>query len=302
MCVPAAGGALRARVRYPGGPGYRQGRGPWPGIVLVHGAGDGIADGWGHWPATVAGCGAVVLSYDKPGCGGSPGDWRTQTLADRAREALAALEVLRGLPDVDAARVGLFGGGQGGWVCYLAAALAPRAVAFLAAVGGPGVRVAEQERHRISLATGGDPDALAWVDERARRLAAGDDPARVLADQRVHAGRPWYAAACEGYATADLLGFAGRVIAFDPADALARLRCPVFAAFGGADGYVPVQRSVEVLGALLPPDPRHAVAVFPGADHGLYTAPPDPTRPRATQLTPGFLPMLTAWLAGTAPD
>ena len=38
-------------------------------------------------------------------------------------------------------------------------------------------------------------------------------------------------------------------------------------------------------------------AVFPGADHGLYVADPDPAVPRTEQLAPGFLPMLGAFLA-----
>ena len=46
----------------------------------------------------------------------------------------------------------------------------------------------------------------------------------------------------------------------------------------------------------LPGDP-HGIAVFPGADHGLFTADPDPAVPRTEQLAPGFLPMVAGFLS-----
>ncbi len=121
-------------------------------------------------------CGAAVLAHDKPGCAGSPGDWRKQTFDDRARESLAAVELLRVQPGVDPSRVGLLGISQGGWISYIAASLAPEKVSHLVSVSGPGVSVAEQERYRIGCAVGGNPEALAWVDQRSRRLLAGEDP------------------------------------------------------------------------------------------------------------------------------
>jgi len=37
--------------------------------------------------------------------------------------------------------------------------------------------------------------------------------------------------------------------------------------------------------------------VFPGARHNLYISEPDPSIALSEQLAPGFLPMLTDWLA-----
>jgi pimeloyl-ACP methyl ester carboxylesterase len=290
LSVATVMGGLRAIVHYPGA-----GR-PLPGIVLVDGAGDSAADGWGEQPATFGGCGAVLLTHDKPGCGGSPGDWHEQTLADRARDSLAALEVLRSQPGVDPGRVGFLGISQGGWVSFLAASQAPQAVRQVVTISGPGVSVAEQERYRIACAVDGDEEALAWVDDRARQLLAGEDPASVAARQRAYADRPWYDLAC-GHYTPGMLAFFARIAGFDPAAVLPGVRCPVFAVFGGADTSVPVRRSVAVLSELLPSDPRHAIAVFPDADHGLMPIPSDETTPYAARLPPGFLAMLTQWLA-----
>ena len=77
--VPTASGDLRALTWIPDAPG------PLPGVVLVDGSGDGACDDWGGWPERFAACGAVVLSHDKPGSGGSPGNWLEQTFEDRAR-------------------------------------------------------------------------------------------------------------------------------------------------------------------------------------------------------------------------
>jgi pimeloyl-ACP methyl ester carboxylesterase len=77
------------------------------------------------------------------------------------------------------------------------------------------------------------------------------------------------------------------------------VRCPVFAAFGGADPDVPASRSVATFASLLPPNPRHAFAVFPGADHGLFITKSDPAVPLADKIAPGFLTMLAAWVSTT---
>lgn len=273
------------------------GTGLRPGVVLVDGSGDGTADGWGRWPDAIAGCGTVVLSHDKPGCGGSPGDWRTQDFVERAEESLAALELLRKQPGVDPERVGLFGVSQGGWICQQAAAVGGAAVAFIVTISGPGESALKQERYRIGEALDYDAEAMAWVDERFGRLVAGDAPERILADQLAYADRPWFTIATEyAYNTTDLLAFAIRVAGFEPTRVLPRVRCPVFAAFGGADFTVPVQRSVEAYARHLPQDPRHALVVYPRADHNLFVEERDSSVPLAKQLAPGFFPMLADWL------
>ncbi len=288
--VATAAGDLRALVHHPDGDH------PLPGVVLVDGAGDGTADGWGRWPAAIADCGAVVLAHDKPGCGDSPGDWREQTLQDRAVETLAAVEVLREQPGVDRGRVGLLGISQGGWISYLAASLAPDRISQLVSVSGPGVSPFEQERFRIGCATGGDAEALAWVDERARRISAGEDPVSIISAQRAYADRPWFAATSEHYDDPGFLSFVSRNVSFDPAAVLPKVRCRVFAAFGGADTSVPVTRSAAILSQLLPANPRHALAIFPGGDHNLFITERDENTPLASQLAPGFMAMLDSWL------
>jgi pimeloyl-ACP methyl ester carboxylesterase len=298
--VPTVVGDLRALIRIP------DSAGPLPGLVLVDGSGDGACDDWGGWPEWLAGCGAVVLAYDKPGCGGSPGNWAEQTLADRALESLAALNVLREHPSVSGRPVGLLGFSQGGWVGLLAAALPDSTVDFVVSVSGPGVTPAAQERFRIEtdLRTDGTSpealsDALAWIDERTRRLLAGEPVAEVLADQARLADRSWYPTATRYFDQPEALEFLAGILDFDPMQVLPRVLCPVLALFGAQDTLVPVPASIAAFATHLPqlPGGPHGLAVFPGANHGLFVADPDPAVPRREQLASGFLPMVAGFLA-----
>lgn len=92
--------------------------------------------------------GFAVLRYDPPGVGRSTGDHRFETLDERAREAIAAVDYLRTRPELRRAEIGLWGHSQGGWVTQMAAA-ASKHVAFIVSVSGSGVSPAEQEVYSV---------------------------------------------------------------------------------------------------------------------------------------------------------
>jgi hypothetical protein len=94
-----------------------------------------------------------------------------------------------------------------------------------------------------------------------------------------------------------MVKFIGGVLDFDPAEVLPKIPCPVLGLFGGADPLVPVPESVEIFARCLPklPGDPHGLAVFPGANHGLFVADPQPDVPRTSQLAPGFLPMVAGF-------
>jgi pimeloyl-ACP methyl ester carboxylesterase len=273
---------------------------PVGGVVLVDGSGEGRCDDWGGWAERIAELGVVVLAHDRPGCGGSPGDFLSQTLEDRADESLAALGVLRMHPAVTGP-VGFVGFSQGGWVGMVAAARHDPPVDFLACIAGPGVGPAAQDRYRIEvdLRAAGLPgdqiaEGLAWIDERAERLGRGEDPEAVLTAQKELAGRPWHEIATRWFDNPESLAYLARFLPFQPAAVLPRVTCPVLALHGGADTLVPAADSVTAYAAGLPR--LTGLAVFPGADHGLFVADPEPGVDRTSQLAPGFLPMLGGFL------
>ncbi|WP_171906724.1 alpha/beta hydrolase family protein [Jiangella alba] len=297
--MPTAVGDLGAIIRIPAATI------PLPGVVLVDGSGDGDRFDWGGWPEWLADAGSIVLRHDKPGCGGCPGHWTEQTLEDRARETLAAVRVLRAHPATAGQPVGLYGISQGGWVALLAAALEPESVDFVVCHSGPGTTPAQQERERLETwvrAEGHDEatvtEAMAWVDARADLIRRGTSAEAVLAEQSRYAGRPWYATVLFPYDTPANLRFLRGMLDFDPTTVMPQVRCPVLTLFGAADTVIPVQASVAAFAEYLPPHPEHGFAVFPGADHGLYIAEPDPAVSRRDQLAPAYLATVGAFLTG----
>ena len=291
--VTSTDGDLRAGIWVPDNVG------PRPGIVLVDGSGESLFDDWGEWIDRYVGCGAVVMAHDKPGCGGSPGDWTTQTFEDRAADSLAALATLRKHPSVAGQPIGFLGVSQGGWISLLAAATDPAGPDFVVTMSGPGITPAAQEYYRIktTLTAAGfaEPDvaeALSWITERTDRLRAGESPETVVAGQEAYADRSWYEMTTTYVDSAEVLGFVARIMDFDPAPYLSTRAVP---------GLRRVRRSRHAGAGRRehPGLPRstlnwdfgnlHSLAVFPGGNHGLFTADPDPAMPRTSQLAPGYL-------------
>ncbi|MFJ3517187.1 alpha/beta hydrolase family protein [Streptomyces sp. NPDC090131] len=130
VTVPAAGHDLPGVLATPTG----KGPGPFPLVVLVHGDGevDATHDGFyrPYWEA-FARAGYASLSVDKPA------DWLGQTMDDRARETTDAIAwAARTRPEIDPARIGLWGASQAGWVMPKVVAGAPApGVRFVIAVG-----------------------------------------------------------------------------------------------------------------------------------------------------------------------
>jgi uncharacterized protein len=297
--VPTSVGDLGAVLRVPADTAA-----PLPGVVLVDGSGDGDRFDWGGWPEWLTESGSIVLRHEKPGCGGSPGHWTDQTLEDRARETLAAAQVLRAHPATSGQPISLYGISQGGWVALLAAVLEPEGVDFVICHSGPGTAPAQQERERIEAwvrADGHDEasvaEAMVWVDARAEMIRRGDPVETILTEQVRYVEEPWYATVSFPYDTVESLRFLAGMLHFDPTTVMPAVQCPVLALFGGADTTVPVQPSVRAFAEHLPPRPEHGFAVFPGANHGLFVADPDPAIPRREQLAPAYLSTIRAFLA-----
>jgi dienelactone hydrolase len=93
--------------------------------------------------------GFAVLRYDKRGVGNSTGTYSMvgiqnseRMFADLSSDMAAGAELLRTLPDVDRARVGLMGVSQAGWIIPLAAKQSRPA--FMVILVGPTVTVGQE--------------------------------------------------------------------------------------------------------------------------------------------------------------
>jgi pimeloyl-ACP methyl ester carboxylesterase len=115
--------------------------GPLPGMVLLHGSGRGPHHTLATEAKAFAAQGIAVLAYDKRTNGYS--DFH-RDYAALARDAVAAVEMLRNRPGVDRTHVGIWGISEGGWVGPLAAARS-KDVAFLVAASAPGLTAMRTE-------------------------------------------------------------------------------------------------------------------------------------------------------------
>ena len=273
--------------------------------AMVHGSGPAsgaTARNWEDVGVRFAAAGIATFGYDKPGCGASTGDWTRLTLHDRAQETLAAAAAVAAEPEIDADRIALLGGSQGGSVAPLAA-VASDAVKAIASFSGPGVTVAECEEYQIRAEgeqEGYPPaeiaEALALHRRVLGRLRAGDNPADILTGE-IHLLGTRAAELAEITSVTELEFFA-RIADYDPVPALEQLRCPVLAIFGSDDVLVPTEASVAAYRGRLRQvgHTDHRIVVFPGADHGIRVADPATGGKRRA---PRLFELIATWLVKT---
>jgi dipeptidyl aminopeptidase/acylaminoacyl peptidase len=313
----ASGGAtLAGSLRLPATPGRH------PAVVYVHGSGPGTRNQISLLAHFFLHRGIAVLGYDKRGVGRSTGDWRRIDFPELASDALAAVNFLRGRPDIDPKRVGLYGISQGGWVVSLAASRSAE-VAFFISHSGPGVSPKKQEFTMLTnIMTGsgfsreeieGVLQAMSLLYEFGKTGKNGeklDDlvlklkPNSKLADflppvsNEVDREKLY-----EKQKIGDPGWFFHLDVDYDPLPALKRVCCPGLLIFGKHDFTVPVEESVVRIEAVLKEAGNSLcrVVVLPNAGHGvLEMDPTKPTQPASPmRIAEGYFKLLGDWLDKT---
>lgn len=191
-------------------------------VVFVHGSGEQKRNM--RWAERFASQGIAALVYDKRGVGLSGGEYERkqsvsgQNIALLADDAIAALGVLRRHLKTRGLPLGLTGISQAGWIVPLAAQKTD-GLDFMVLWSGPVCKVSEEDIFS--------------------KYTADLDSERV----------PSYEEALESrtikYIWPDFLGKDS-----DPSESLAQLDIPGLWVFGGQDGSIPVDLSIERLNAL----------------------------------------------------
>lgn len=167
------------------------------GLVFLHGSGPADAGHWSEWADVFARCGIASLSYDKPGIGGSEGDWTMQSFADRADEAAAAVRFVSTHVVDEGVPVGVLGMSQGAWIGPHAAS-ASDDIAYVVALSGSATGPREQDRFRVEhelvrdgFAGDGVEDALAAWNECDTLFRSGADDQTLIDAFAPHRDEPW---------------------------------------------------------------------------------------------------------------
>jgi pimeloyl-ACP methyl ester carboxylesterase len=253
------------------------GKGPFPGVILVTGSGPQNRDEeiFGHKPFLVIADyltrnGIAVLRYDDRGVGASKGDFATATTFDLADDAETAFEYLAKRPEIDKARVGIVGHSEGGIIAPIVASRNSD-VRFIVLLAGPGLRgdkLLLLQNEAIAKASGASAEAIAKANELNAQLYTiaekqGDEAqieseakstlsAAIDADTRLNAQQKESQKENIDQIVAQLVSpWTRTFLSLDPSVYLSKLSVPVLALDGSKDLQVPAGADLAAIAAAL---------------------------------------------------
>lgn len=263
------------------------GDGAVPVSVMLHGSESTSARDFNFeqraWPAH----GVGVFVYDKRGTGGSDGKY-TQDFHVLAQDAVAAVAEARRLAGRRAARVGVDGGSQGGWIGPLTATLTP--VDYVIARYGLAESPLAEDREQVMLdlrSKGYGPDVLAKArevtDATGRVVASGfksgwDELAAVTAKYRDELWFKDFRGEFSGDVARNppelvrVVGpqrDVGTTWEYEPMDVLPKVKAPILWVLAAEDLEAPVAETRRRLLSLQKAGQPITVIEFPKTDHGI---------------------------------
>jgi pimeloyl-ACP methyl ester carboxylesterase len=261
---------LKERFELAGTLTIPEGKPPFPAIVFFTGSGAQNRDQevFGHKPFLVLAdyltrAGYATLRMDDRGVGGSGGDMRTATTLDFADDALSGVRYLQKRKEIDRKRIGLLGHSEGALVCAIAAAKAPREVAFLimlAGTGVPGEQILYRQAELMSRKAGlAEPliernralqQRVFEILKRERDDTKAQDAIYEAMLQSLGAGANLpenQKAALRAQAANYISPWFRAFITLDPAPYLRKVRCPVLALNGELDLQVDPEQNLPAI-------------------------------------------------------
>jgi dienelactone hydrolase len=248
---------LGGMLTIPAGPG------PFPAVVLVSdmGAQDRDASVGDYRPMGVLADfltrrGIAVLRFDDRGVGKSGGSYNAVTAASLVTDLQAALRVLRSRPEIDSAKVGAVGHGEGGNLALLAASQAqpPAFVVTMAASGLSGRDLVLRQQATLHRSMGASTTQMqlgvmrrqAILDvirqtpdnEKAKRLVA------IMLRETNSSIDMETAKVSASLLTTDQYRY---FLDFNPAEKLTSVKCPVLLLTGTADSYIDADTNLAAL-------------------------------------------------------
>ncbi len=210
---------------------------PLPAVVVVHGSAPSTRNDVSFSTRMFLNLGFAVLAYDKRGVGESSGEYRRFNVKDSqnifeelAADTRVATRWLRTQKEVDAARIGLVGGSQAGWIMPLAASNTD-VVRFIVIFAGTPVSAGEEAYHGRLTGDGGGNGLP--IEEADSLLAQYDGPK-----------------------------------GFDPRSILRKATASMLWIFGTNDVVIPTNASIAELQRIVEKDnSNHEIHIIEGVNH-----------------------------------
>jgi alpha-beta hydrolase superfamily lysophospholipase len=246
-----------------------------PAVLFLHGSGPE-----GRWASRYlarkfAARGVAALIYDKRGVGASKGDWQAAGFEVLADDAAAGIRLLAAQPEVDPARIGIYGHSQGGTISPLVAVRAV-GIAFVIASAASGLDPAETEIYSVENAIGlarlpasEQADARLFVRTIVDVAYRGAQRATLYELVSRFKNRPWFfepPPPDHSYWT-----LSRRIAAYRALEFWQRVKAPVLLLYGERDERVPPRPSADAILAALKAgsNPPATLKIYPNADHTL---------------------------------
>lgn len=286
------------------------GKGPFPGILVVHGGGNSVTrdESYWFWMEYLVRRGFEVIGWDKRGCGKSTGAWRKVGFDALASDVVAAAEELSRQPEVKRGNIGAIGFSQGGWVAPLACTKTSL-IRYVAVVSGPLVSPQDADKVATRNAYLGEGLSASEADEAMALwdlcLAGIADPTKwgeyVAAFDRIKR-HDWIVRTKETPMPENswFVSWYRLVKDYDPLPPLRSTNIPILWMYGASDSQQDPRKSVVIAANLaLDEKKNYSVHLFPGLAHGLGSSlTAKDAGPFA--IGPGVLETLDAWLAERA--
>lgn len=254
-----------------------------PMVVMVSGSGQQDRDEstFEHKPFLVladylARHGVASLRYDDRGVGKSTGDVASVTLQSNARDAVAVLNYAKGLNTFG--KIGLLGHSEGGLIAFMIGGQHPRMVDFIISLAGSAVRgdsiLISQNRTMLSTnAPKAFADSYCSVLKSilAYKIAHKkvDNATQVVDSLTVvaHVDLPQSAKENLEKILVRNSPWLDSFIAYNPAQDISKISCPVMAINGTRDMQVMTADNLNAIRTLLHADRHNFVREYPGLNH-----------------------------------
>jgi pimeloyl-ACP methyl ester carboxylesterase len=274
--------------------------GPYSAVLLISGSGPNDRDEliWGHRVYLVISDyltrrGIAVLRYDDRGVGRSTGDYDKATFEEFKRDALAGVEYLKTLLEINVKKIGIIGHSEGGAIGPMVASESPD-VAFTVLMAAPGLSDFDGLLAQFTdayRANGAGEKAIsvkrsilknvfytirqeddvnaAKTKIREVLLKAKPELAKLSADEK----RKIELESVDTYFDWLLSPGFSSILRYNPKETLRKVRCPVLAMNGGKDTQMPKENLKGIAEALeAGGNHQYTIKELPGLNHLFQTA------------------------------